>query len=597
MHERETPRTDEPSRDPSDGPGPTSPGERAAAEDRMAVYARHCAAIVESSDDVIISKSLDGIVQSWNPAAQRLLGYTAEEMIGRPMTCIFPEDRLIEEVEILARVRLGERVEHFDTVRRSKDGRKVNLSVTISPVFDDQGRVIGASKIARDITERFRSQKLMWLQANFDTLTGMPNRRNFTDKLDELLKEASTRDERVAVLFIDLDQFKQVNDALGRNAGDQVLATASARIRDVIRPTDSVARFGSDEFGVMMSPTASLEEIDQMASRLMHELREVVEIGDEHVFMSCSIGVSVFPRDGDTADDLIRHADLAMYQAKLAGRNRVHHFSQPLEATAQNRLKLAAGLHKAVELQQFALVYQPVVDMHDGRIRKCEALIRWHHPERGLISPAEFIPVAEDTGAMHAIGNWVFREATRQLKLWQARFGADFQVSINMSPAQLHGDGDSAAQWVQELSRTGVQGETVVVEITESMMVNPDHLIAGKLRTLRQAGLKLAIDDFGTGYSCLANLNKLDINYLKIDQSFTRNLKAGTKDLSLCLAIVSMAHALGLAVIAEGVETEEQHRLLVENGCDFGQGYLYARPMGVAAFEALMDTPAQFSLR
>ena len=527
MHERETPRTDEPSRDPSDGPGPTSSGERAAAGDRRAVYARHCAAIVESSDDVIISKSLDGIVQSWNPAAQRLLGYTAEEMIGRPMTCIFPEDRLIEEAEILARVRLGERVEHFDTVRRSKDGRKVNLSVTISPVFDDQGRVIGASKIARDITERFRSQKLMWLQANFDTLTGMPNRRNFTDKLDELLKVATTREERVAVLFIDLDQFKQVNDALGRNAGDQVLATASARIRDAIRPTDSVARFGSDEFGVVMSPTASLEEIDQMASRLMHELREVVEIGDEHVFMSCSIGVSVFPRDGDTADDLIRHADLAMYQAKLAGRNRVHHFSQPLEATAQNRLKLAAGLHKAVELQQFALVYQPVVDMHDGRIRKCEALIRWHHPERGLISPAEFIPVAEDTGAMHAIGNWVFHEATRQLKLWQARFGADFQVSINMSPAQLHGDGDSAAQWVQELSRSGVQGDTVVVEITESMMVNPDHLTAGKLRTLRQAGLKLAIDDFGTGYSCLANLNKLDISYLKIDQSFTRNLKAG----------------------------------------------------------------------
>ena len=596
MQAREISCTQDPASEPEQAAG-LPPRPSATAVDPQAAYGRHCAAIVESSDDVIISKSLDGIVQSWNPAARRLLGYTALEMVGQPMTRIFPEDRLFEEVDIMARIRQGMRVEPFDTVRRSKDGRSVNLSITISPVFDDLGQVIGASTIARDITERFRSRQLMWLQANFDNLTGMPNRRHFTDKLDEVLKDAAARPDNLAVLFLDLDHFKQVNDALGRNAGDQVLATVAARIREALRPADSVACFGSDEFGVMLGHTDSVAEIDQLAAQLMHRLKDVVEIGDEQVFMSCSIGVSVYPRDGSTADDLIRHADLAMYQAKLAGRNRVHHFVPRLEATVQDRLKLAAALHRAVELQQFSLDYQPVIDMRDGRIRKCEALIRWHHPERGLISPAQFISVAEEIGLMHAIGNWVFQEATRQLKRWQALFGSDFQVSINMSPAQLQGDGESAVQWVQELTRTGIQGSSVVVEITESMMVSPDHLKADKLRTLRRAGLQLAIDDFGTGYSCLANLNQLDISYLKIDQSFTRNLKAGTKDLALCQAIVSMAHALGLGVIAEGVETPDQHELLADIGCDFGQGYLYARPMGVAAFEALMDTPAQLALR
>jgi diguanylate cyclase (GGDEF)-like protein/PAS domain S-box-containing protein len=556
---------------------------------RLAAYRRHCVAIVESSDDIIISKTLNGIIESWNPAAERLLGYAAEEMIGQPMTVIFPQDRLDEEASILERIRAGERVEHFETVRLRKDGRPINLSVTIAPIVADDGQVIGASKIARDITERFRNQKLMWLQANFDNLTGMPNRRNFAEKLEEILRDAKLNDRRVAVLFIDLDHFKQVNDVMGRNAGNQALAMAAGRIREAIRKSDAVARFGGDEFGVMLNQAESKGEIDQVTARLMLHLKEPLEVGEERIFLSCSIGISVFPADGDDADDLIRHADLAMYQAKRAGRDRVQYYEHPLKASAQHRLRMADALHRAVELDQFSLAFQPIVDLRTGRVRKCEALIRWLHPERGVISPVQFIPIAEEIGLMHAIGDWVFRHAVRQLKIWQQRYGTDFQISLNMSPSQLQGHANSVADWVVELARAGVAGGSVIVEITESMMLHPDHATANKLRTLRMSGMQLAIDDFGTGYSCLANLNKLDASFLKIDQSFTRSIHAGSKDLALCRAIVSMARALGLDVVAEGVETAEQKGLLEQIGCDYAQGYLYSRPLDVPEFEHFME--------
>lgn len=571
------------------GPGPQVAAPASVGGEQQASYLRHCAAIVESSDDVIISKSLTGIIESWNPAAERLLGYSSEEMIGKPMQSIIPEDRPDEEPSILTRIAAGERVEQLETVRRRKDGRLINLSVNISPIFNTDGIVIGASQIARDITDRFRNQKLMWLQANFDNLTGMPNRRNFAEKLEEILKDAAGKSQRIAVLFIDLDHFKQINNVMGRNAGNQAIAMAAARIRESIRKKDSVARFGGDEFGVVLSRAESDDDIDQVTARLMLHLKEPMEVGDERIFLSCSIGVSVFPQDGEDADDLIRHADLAMYQAKRAGRDRAHYYEHPLEASAQHRLRLADALHRAVEQNQFSMVYQPIVDLRTGQICKCEALIRWNHPERGFISPVQFIPVAEEIGLMHAIGDWVFGQAIRLLKVWQQQFGSDFQVSINMSPSQLQGIADSADNWVSELARTGIAGDSVIIEITESMMVHPDHATASKLRTLRAAGMHLAIDDFGTGYSCLANLNKLDASFLKIDQSFTRTIQDGSRDLALCQAIVSMARSLGLCVVAEGVETAEQMDLLGKIGCDFAQGYLYARPLDAPGFERFME--------
>ncbi|RVU47238.1 putative bifunctional diguanylate cyclase/phosphodiesterase [Rubrivivax rivuli] len=553
--------------------------------ERAVAYQRHCAAIVESSDDAIISKSLDGIVESWNPAAERLFGYSAAEMIGQPMTCIFPPERLAEEAYILEHLRQGERVLHFETVRRSKSGRQINVSVSISPIFDDSGRIVGASKIARDITERFRNQHVMWLQSNYDSLTGMPKRALFEERLDQLIAEAPAQGARLAVLYIDLDHFKQVNDGLGRIAGDQVIAAAAGRIRDGLRDTDSVARLGGDEFVVLLSPTASGDEIERVAKHVMEQLREPIQIETETVYISCSIGCSMYPQHGADAEELVRHADLAMFDAKTAGRNRLRFFAQPLEVSAQEQLKLGAALRTAVAQHELKLVYQPVVCLRTGQVHKCEALIRWHHPERGLVSPAQFIPLAESTGAIRDIGDWVFHEVTRQLQLWQARFGPDFQVSLNVSPLQLAPGAQDVGDWVRALRTAGVAGKSMVVEITESLMVQPEAGIAARLHALREAGVQLAIDDFGTGYSNLNNLSQMDLSFLKVDQSFTRRLGQPGRDHALVEAIVGMARSLGLQVIAEGVETKEQEAVLRELGCDYGQGYLYARPMPAPELE------------
>ncbi len=566
-----------------------APGGEAADPARAAAYQRHCAAIVESSDDAIISKTLDGIVESWNPAAERLFGYTAAEMVGQPMTLVFPPERLAEEAYILQRLRLGERVLHFETVRRSKSGRQVHVSVSISPIFDESGRIIGASKIARDITERFRSQHVLWLQSNYDSLTGMPKRTLFEERLDKTIAEAEAQGAQLAVLYIDLDHFKQVNDALGRSAGDQVIAAAAGRIREGLRGTDSVARLGGDEFAVLLALSAGAEEIEKVAERVMEHLREPFQIGDETVYISCSIGGSLHPQHGRTAEELVRHADLAMFDAKNAGRNRLRFFAQPLEASAQEQLKLGAALRVAVAQQQLVLVYQPVVCLHSGEVHKCEALVRWHHPERGLVSPAQFIPLAESTGAIHGIGDWVFQEVTRQLQRWQARFGPGFQVSLNVSPLQLAPGAQDVDAWVHALHTAGVAGQSMVVEITESLMVQPEAGIAARLHTLREAGVQLAIDDFGTGYSNLNNLSQMDLSYLKVDQSFTRRLGQHGRDQALVQAIVAMARSLGLQVIAEGVETREQEALLRELGCDYGQGYLYARPMSALELETFIE--------
>jgi diguanylate cyclase (GGDEF)-like protein len=425
----------------------------------------------------------------------------------------------------------------------------------------------------------------MWLQSNYDSLTGMPKRALFDERLEKTIAEAPAEGARLAVLYIDLDHFKQVNDALGRIAGDQVIAAAAGRIRDGLRGSDSVARLSGDEFVVLLSPAAGGDEIERVAKRVMEHLREPFQIEEEMVYISCSIGCSMYPQHGANAEELVRHADLAMFDAKNAGRNRLRFFAQPLEVSAQEQLKLGAALRMAVAQHELALVYQPVVCLRTGQVHKCEALIRWHHPERGLVSPAQFIPLAESTGAIHDIGDWVFHEVTRQLQLWQARFGPDFQVSLNVSPLQLAPGAQDVGDWVRALRAAGVAGNSLVVEITESLMVQPEAGIAARLHALREAGVQLAIDDFGTGYSNLNNLSQMDLSYLKVDQSFTRRLGQPGRDHALVQAIVAMARSLGLQVIAEGVETQEQAAVLRQLGCDYGQGYLYARPMPAADLE------------
>jgi diguanylate cyclase (GGDEF)-like protein/PAS domain S-box-containing protein len=544
------------------------------------------AAIVESSDDAIISKTLDGTITSWNRAAERIFGYTAEEIIGRPMTTVIPADRLGEEIDILARLSRGERIEHFETIRLRKDGGLVNISATVSPLVDDSGRVVGASKIARDITERIEAERTIWRQANYDTLTQLPNRRYFKERLHAEIARAGRVGKHVAVLFIDLDRFKEVNDSLGHQAGDELLLQAAERIKASLRDADSVARMGGDEFTVLLSDIGGADDATPIAARLNERLFDPFVLDGLQVHISGSIGVAVYPEDGATVDELLKHADQAMYESKRLGRNQTRYFAHALDKKMRDRLQLAADLRHATARNELQLVYQPVVSLRDGSILKCEALLRWNHPTLGRINPMTFIPLAEESGLIKEIGDWVFRSAARQAKQWQARFGDHIQVGINVSPVQIHGGLGYFQNWVDELNHIGLAGSSLVVEITEGVMVDRSGDTAERLRLLQQAGVQVAIDDFGTGYSCLSYLSRLDVNFLKIDQSFTKALGADPRVLALCEAIVVMAHKLGLQVIAEGVETDAQLALLQQIGCDHAQGYLFAAPGTAAELEA-----------
>lgn len=556
----------------------------------------YLSAVVEGSDDAIICKTLNGTVTSWNGGAERIFGYSAQTMIGLPITVIFPDDRLHEEQLLMEQIRRGARVDHFETVRRRVDGTLIDVSVTLSPILDKEGTIIGVSKIARDITNRKRAEALIWTQANYDELTRLPNRRLFSELLERELQRARRNQRHVAVLLIDLDRFKEVNDSMGHHVGDLLLIQASERFKSGLRAADIVTRLGGDEFAVMLPDLAEPSEAGVTARRLIEQLQQPFKVADQQVFISASIGMASFPDDAEATVDLLRFADLAMYQAKRLGRNQATYFTEGLHDLVQLRLSLANQLRTALALDQFSLVYQPVLDLRSGEVRKCEALIRWNLPGRGVISPVDFIPIAEETGQIHGIGDWVFRQVAEQAVVWQQRYGVNFQVALNMSPVQIASGEQLCARWLEKTTELGLPGDSLVVEITEGVMVDQSANTAEVLAGLRAAGIQISIDDFGTGFSSLSYLQKLDVNYLKLDQSFTRALKSGSKELAMCEAIVVMAHKLGLLVVAEGVESEEQKNLLQDIQCDYGQGYLFSKPLSVKDFDAFLKSHSMGSV-
>jgi len=369
--------------------------------------------------------------------------------------------------------------------------------------------------------------------------------------------------------------------------GDQLLKEAAVRIRSCVRDTDTVARLGGDEFSVVLGELEELSSVERIAQNILDRLAEPFQLGDETSYISASIGITLFPDDAADIDALMKNADQAMYAAKHAGRGRYRYFTSALQDVAQKRMRLTNDLRLALPAGQFLLHYQPIVELHSGAIHKAEALLRWQHPERGMISPAEFIPIAEDTGLIVAIGDWVFHSATRQLAQWRQDFCSDFQLSVNKSPVQFRQENSSHA-WVEHLHNQGLSGDSIVVEITEGLLMDAGSAITGHLLDFCAAGINVALDDFGTGYSSLAYLKKFDIDYLKIDQSFVRNLAHEAHDLALCEAIIVMAHKLNIKVIAEGVETLEQRDLLAQMGCDYAQGYFYSRPLPPAEFTRLL---------
>lgn len=438
-----------------------------------------------------------------------------------------------------------------------------------------------------DTTGHQRPEALRWRQDHFDMLTQLPNRTMLNARLAQELRKAGPARNTLALLSIGLDRFKEVNDVHGYACGDQLLIEAARRIVDHVGAGGIAARVGGDEFVAIVPDVASAEEAGAVARRLVEQLSQPYGLAGTSVVATASIGLTLFPTEAGDAASLLASADRAMQVAKRAGGNQSSFFTPALQQAARLRCSLLRDL-RAASTEQFALQFQPIVDLRTGRVCKAEALLRWQHPERGLVSPAAFIPLAEETRAIVEIGNWVFAEAAKWSRRWRDSVDPQFQVSVNKSPVQFDREGAVGAAWLRQLQALDLAGSGIAIEITEGLLLQSEQHIAQTLQAYRSAGIEVAIDDFGTGYSALSYLKKFPIDYLKIDQSFTRHLAPASSDLVLCEAMVGMAHKLGLRVVAEGVETEAQRQLLVGMGCDYGQGYLFARPMDAQSFERLL---------
>lgn len=521
----------------------------------------------------------------------QIYGY-GEHEIGRTAQAgrmlIHPEDlqRAVEDIESHLQGRSDIFISEFRL--RCKDGSwKWTLSRGKVVEVDTLGRPLRMIGIHTDISDRKNSEAQVFQLAHYDSLTGLPNRVLFMDRLQQDISKAQRHGQSVTLLFLDLDRFKEVNDALGHDAGDQLLKETAARLKTCVRTSDTVARLSGDEFTIILNNLNDSVGLERVTQNILDRLAEPFRIGEEMVYLTTSIGITIYPNDATDADALLKNADQAMYAGKEAGKNRYNYFTASMQQAAQMRMRMANDLRAALANHEFFICYQPIVELATGKIHKAEALIRWQHPVRGMVSPAEFIPVAEDTGLIVEIGDYVFTHAAQQAVRWRQRIPG-FQISVNKSPVQFKASRNIHQAWLSYLASIGLPGNSLVIEITEGLLLDASDPVIKQLQDFHRENMQIAIDDFGTGYSSLAYLKKFDIDYVKIDRSFTGNIRPGSDDMALCEAIIVMAHKLGLQVIAEGVETMEQRDLLLAAGCNYAQGYLFSRPVPADELEKLL---------
>jgi diguanylate cyclase (GGDEF)-like protein/PAS domain S-box-containing protein len=530
-------------------------------------------------------------VTAWNPAAEAIFGFPAYEVLGKPVASLLaaPQDR--PEMEAMCRELLESGEGNKTTLANvSRNGRTIHCEWYNTPLVDAAGAVTGFASLVQDITERLNTERTIHYMAHHDALTGLPNRRLMQDRLNQAIMAARRKQRHVAVLFLDLDRFKVVNDTLGHDTGDFILKDVARRLVTCIREVDTVSREGGDEFVVILPDLERPENARVVADKILEELSRPVEIGGHEIHVTPSIGISHYPNDATDVHQLLKHADNAMYQAKDAGRNTVRFFTNDLNFLLSKRLEIESRLRKAIDNEEFFLRYQPQVDIATGRICGMEALVRWNDPQKGEIYPKDFVFVAEELGLIVPIGEWVFRTACRQLKHWADEGLPAVSISINISPRQF-----MSRRLVHTLlsivRETGADPRRIELEITETMIMRNVEQSIETLAQLRAVGMQVAVDDFGVGYSSLGQLTRLPASSMKIDRSFIMNVPQDISSGLITEAIIAMAKRLKLRVIAEGVETRQQLEFLRQNNCEAFQGFLFSRP--VTALEATAMLRAQ----
>ncbi|QJC55343.1 putative signaling protein [Polaromonas vacuolata] len=559
--------------------------ERKKAEEEL----RLAALMYQHSSEAMSVADSTGAIVSINPAYTKVTGYTLEDAVGR--NCSLHKANNHDRKFFRAMWDEINATGHWqgEIWNWRKNGEAYLEWTTVNTIYLDDGSVHRYVAQTSDITQKKASEKLIWQQANYDLLTGLPNRHMFHDRLERAIKKSRRSGFPMALLLLDLDRFKEVNDALGHAQGDVLLVEAARRIATCVRESDTVARLGGDEFTVILSELVDINSAEHIAQNIIKQLAAPFELLQDVVFVQASVGITLYPDDSLDVETLIKNADQAMYVAKNLGGNRFSRFTQDLQEAAETRLRMMRDLRNALAANQLEVYYQPIVEIATGKIYKAEALLRWKHPELGMVSPMQFIPLAEESRLIHDINDWVFHEATRELASWRKQLVPEFQISVNVSPVELRQNREKVgAHWIRHLQALGLPGKSLAIEITESILLNAESNVTDKLHLFRDAGIEVSIDDFGTGYSSLSYLKKFDIDYLKVDQSFVHNLVDGTDDKVLCEAIIVMAHKLGLKVIAEGVETQAQLDLLTAYGCDYAQGWLYSKAVTAPDFFALL---------
>jgi diguanylate cyclase (GGDEF)-like protein/PAS domain S-box-containing protein len=543
--------------------------------------------IFKNTSEAMLVLDIEGRIIATNPAFTTISGYASSEVMGQHPV-IFGSARHGQDFYEAIRKDLQEigswRGEIYGV---KKTGEEYTNWVTVNTINDDNGRPFRHVVLFSDITDKKKNEERIWYEANYDALTHLPNRRLFQERLKQEVLRANRLSTKVILLYLDLDGFKEVNDAMGHPGGDQLLVEVARRLNEVVRVTDSTSRLGGDEFTVTLVDVQDYQTATTVANAILEKIRAPIMIDSCASYISASIGITVYPNDAEDSYSLIKNADQAMYEAKKLGRNQYVFYTQEMQLVAHRRSEQKRELRNALLNNEFEVYFQPVVNSKTGKITKAEALIRWRHSAMGMVSPAEFIPLAEEAGLIHEIGSWIFLECLEQSLKWREQFGVDFQISVNLSPAQfkntLYFD-----RWFSLIESASSTDNCLCVEITEGVLLDASEKTAEQLLRFRDAGIEVAIDDFGTGYSSLVYIKRIDADYLKIDRAFITNLSLESTDYPLVEAIIMMSHKLGLKVIAEGVETEAQLRLLNSVGCDYIQGYWYSKPLSKVEFESWM---------